>query len=60
VTNVVKIKAWKRKRAERKVLCDSGFHKWELLTERRFDVKLGKLVSAERCSRCGAERVRGM
>lgn len=55
---VVKLKNWKRKRAEGKSLCSSGLHKWQVLTERRFDVKLGRLVSAERCSRCGAERIR--
>ena len=56
--DVVKLKKWKRKRAEGKSLCVQGLHKWQLQSERRFDVKLGRLVSAERCSRCGAERVR--
>ena len=34
-------------------LCRSNFHKWEVLSERRFDVKQGKLVTAYRCARCG-------
>lgn len=34
-------------------LCRSGFHKWEVMSERRFDVKQGKLVTAYRCARCG-------
>jgi hypothetical protein len=55
---VVKIKAFKRARAEGKTLCSSGFHKWQTQTEKRFDVKQGKLVSAQRCSRCGEERTR--
>jgi hypothetical protein len=54
--DVVKIKTFKRARADNKVLCTSGFHKWQAQTERRFDVKHGKLVSSERCVRCGAER----
>jgi hypothetical protein len=58
--DVVKIKQWRRERADGKTLCESGFHKWRTLTERRFDVKLGKLVSAERCTRCGAERVKSI
>ena len=39
-------------------LCRSGFHKWELLTERKFDVKQGKLVSAYQCRRCGKTKNR--
>jgi len=58
MTNVVSLKKVKQKRAEGKTLCGSGFHKWETLTERRFDVKQGKLVSSERCQRCGEQRVK--
>jgi hypothetical protein len=54
--DIVKIKAFKRARAESKVLCTSGFHKWQVQTAQRFDVKAGKLVSSERCQRCGAIR----
>ena len=39
-----------------KSLCRSGFHKWEILKERKFDVKLGKLVTAYRCIRCGKQK----
>jgi hypothetical protein len=35
-------------------LCRSGFHKWTILTERKFDVKQGRLVTVYRCKRCGA------
>ena len=55
---VISIKKYKQKRAEGKTLCSSGFHKWEVLGERRFDVKQGKLVNTERCKRCGVERTR--
>ncbi len=37
-----------------KTLCKSGFHKWEVVKGNPFDVKLGKMVSRYRCSRCGA------
>jgi hypothetical protein len=56
MTNVINLKKAKQKRADGRTLCSSGFHKWELLSARRFDVKRGQLVSAERCKRCGEER----
>ncbi|MDD3517269.1 MAG: hypothetical protein PHQ14_02880 [Chromatiales bacterium] len=37
-------------------LCASGFHKWEAVKEKPFDVKQGKLVTLLRCTRCGATR----
>ncbi len=37
-------------------LCRSGFHKWEFDGRKQFDVKQGKLVSVQRCSRCGCQR----
>ncbi len=43
-------------KAEGKTLCKSGFHKWRIVTERKFDVKRGKLVTLSRCERCGKER----
>jgi hypothetical protein len=58
MSNIINLRKAKQQRADRKTLCTSGFHKWETLSERRFDVKLGKLVTAERCSRCGVQRVR--
>lgn len=58
MSNVIQIKKFKRKRAEGKTLCTSGFHKWQVMNERRFDVKQGQLVSTERCTRCGVERTR--
>jgi hypothetical protein len=42
-----------REKAEGKTLCNSGFHRWETVTERKFDVKQGKLVTLLRCKRCG-------
>lgn len=35
-------------------LCRNGFHKWQIESARRFDVKQGKLVTVYRCKRCGA------
>lgn len=58
MTNVINLKTAKQKRADGKTLCTSGFHKWELLSGRRFDVKQGRLVSTERCKRCGEERIK--
>ena len=56
--SIVNLRKYKQKRAEGKTLCTSGFHKWETLSERRFDVKQGRLVSTQRCKRCGVERVK--
>ena len=52
---VINFKKAKQKRADGKTLCSSGFHKWEIQTQRRFDVKRGKLVTMRRCRRCGLE-----
>ena len=41
-----------------KTLCKNGFHKWNIETESQFDVKQGKLVTREKCSRCGKVRVK--
>ncbi len=49
----------KRKLLEKnrsKTLCRSGFHKWEILTQGKFDVKQGKLVTAYQCKRCGTKK----
>ena len=45
-----------QEKAEGKTLCRSGFHKWQVISERKFDVKLGKLVTLRRCERCGKEQ----
>ena len=37
-------------------LCRSGFHKWKVVTERKFDVKQGELVTAYKCTRCGKQK----
>ena len=58
MSNIINLKKAKQKRAEGKTLCTSGFHKWEVMSAKRFDVKQGKLVTAERCTRCGFERTR--
>ncbi|WP_347330001.1 hypothetical protein [Marinimicrobium locisalis] len=39
-----------------KTLCRSGFHKWKVVTEKKFDVKQGKLVTVYECSRCGERK----
>lgn len=55
-----KVLDFKPKNAKRKpresTLCRNNHHKWEVQKSNRFDVKLGKLVTVERCSRCGTTR----
>jgi len=33
-------------------LSRSGFHKWQIVNEKDFDVKQGKLITAYQCKRC--------
>jgi hypothetical protein len=40
-----------------KTLCKSGFHKWEVVNEKQFDVKQGRLVTTHQCRRCGKQKV---
>jgi len=47
-----------QKKAEGKTLCKSGFHRWKVVTEKKFDVKRGKLVTLLRCERCGEEQAK--
>jgi len=39
-----------------KTLCKNGFHKWEVVSNSKFDVKQGKLVTLLRCKRCHIEK----
>lgn len=43
-----------------KTLCRSGFHKWEIVKEKQFDVKGGKLVTLFECMRCGKTKVESL
>lgn len=43
-------------KARGNTLCRSGFHKWEIDKGRAFDVRQGKLLTVERCTRCGKTR----
>ena len=58
--NVIKLNTVRKTRLQDKAkaatLCGSGFHKWKIVTESRFDVRQGKLVTTERCERCQEER----
>lgn len=36
-----------------KSLCRDGFHKWKVVKDNKFDVKLGKLITVYQCLRCG-------
>lgn len=46
----------RRKKSEGDTLCRAGRHRWEVVTESKFDVRQGRLVTLLRCSRCGHER----
>lgn len=41
-----------------RTLCAHNFHKWEIVTKNRFDVRAGRLVTVLRCARCGKEQQR--
>lgn len=61
VGEVIKFKIPKAKdKHQGKTLCKSGFHKWQIVQEKQFDVKLGKLVTVYRCSRCGEMKTKAL
>ena len=45
--NVLRLRDARRARADRQTLCRSGFHRWQVETHARFDVREGKLLTAE-------------
>jgi hypothetical protein len=51
------ILAFTKKRSSMKgkghALCKSGFHLWVIVQDKPFDTKQGKLITLQRCSRCG-------
>lgn len=48
---------FKKKAAARKsVLCLNNHHRWKVSKQNQFDVKQGKLVTIEKCTRCAKTR----
>jgi hypothetical protein len=47
-----------KKRPKQSSLCQNNHQKWAIIKEREFDVNQGKLVTVERCERCGKTRNR--
>jgi hypothetical protein len=47
-----------QERAKGVTLCGSGFHKWKIDTGAGFDVKQGKLITTQRCTRCNETRTK--
>ena len=41
-----------------KTLCRNGHHEWVVDKSQVFDVKLGRLVTRYRCTRCGQVKTR--
>jgi hypothetical protein len=52
--------ASKKARNRGHTLCRNGHHKWKIVTERKFDVKQGRLVTLFECSRCGEQKVKAI
>ena len=58
---IIKFKKPKLKtKHQGKTLCKSGFHKWEIVQEKQFDVKQGKLVTILSCARCGLSKTKAL
>jgi hypothetical protein len=53
---VIKFRKRSTTEGQGNTLCRSGFHKWKVVTEKRFDVRQGRLVTVLRCERCGKEK----
>jgi len=51
-------KTERKARARGRTLCGRGFHKWAIDQRKQFDVHEGRLVTVERCERCGTTRTR--
>jgi len=55
-----KVIQFKKKKLSEKhkgnTLCRSGFHKWEIVKEKQFDVKQGKLMTVYKCIRCNTQK----
>lgn len=45
-----------KKKARAHTMCKRGFHKWQIVTEQKFDVKQGQLVTVSLCKHCGKKR----
>jgi hypothetical protein len=60
--NIINLQTARHSRRQTKAsgitLCKSGFQKWQPIPEQRFDVRQGKLLTAERCTRCNQERTK--
>tara|TARA_S200000501_G_scaffold52176_1_gene42333 strand:- start:713 stop:916 length:204 start_codon:yes stop_codon:yes gene_type:complete len=58
-TDLGKVRKLRRKKtAQGKTLCARGFHKWVDDDKKQFDVKQGRLISIQRCQRCGIARTK--
>ena len=56
-TDLAKFRRKKRTEKGRETtMCKRGFHKWTDDERKQFDVKQGKLISRQRCTRCGTTR----
>ena len=49
-----------KKPTQGNTLCRQGHHKYKILTERKFDVKQGRLVTVYECVRCGKRKVKAL
>jgi len=58
VSNILPFKPRAKKKPKRSTLCENNHHKWEVEKQSQFDVKNGKLVTIEKCSKCGQKRIR--
>jgi len=51
-------KQLKQSAGRKQLLCKNGHHKWEVQTQRRFDVKEGRLATDYRCVHCGKQQTK--
>ncbi len=56
MSNILPFK--KKKPDKGNIMCTNNHHKWVIVKAQQFDVKAGKLVTVERCSRCKKTRNR--
>jgi hypothetical protein len=56
MTNILPFK--KKKPTGGNIMCKNNHHKWAIDKKQQFDVKSGKLVTVDKCTRCGKTRNR--
>ena len=59
MSNVIAFKKPKKARKSN-TMCQQGHHKWDIVQEKQFDVKQGKLVTLYQCRYCKMKKTQAL